>query len=158
MRDQIKKWASNCKIWGSPSGAWTNNYLTPKSTKFLQIILQASVCTSQEICCVSIFKTSWLMLFRKINTVCQHHINHINTICGQTQSSCSVKTCGKIQYSSCFKQKTGNSPQTPVRTFLCSIERKHKYVHVHAHKQTKHTHTQKQTWGGSFWCHATLTE
>jgi hypothetical protein len=127
MRDQIKIWSSNCKIWGSR--AWTNNCLNLKSTRLIQIILQASVCASHRKHTVFPY---------------QHHINHTNTLCGHMQRSCSVQAHNKIPQPLCFRQVTGNSPHTSVSAFLYRNKKKnHKYVHTHAHKQTcsPHPHT-----------------
>jgi hypothetical protein len=98
---------------------------TLKGTRFTHIILQASVCTSHRKHTVS---------------PCQHHINHINTLCGHMQSSCSVQVHDKIQQSLCFRQVRGDSPHTSATAFLSRIQTKHKYMHMHAHKHT-HTHS-----------------
>jgi hypothetical protein len=112
---------------------------TLNSTRFIKIILQASLCASHSKHTVS---------------PSQHHINHTYKLCGHMQSSCSVQAHDKIQQPLCFIQVRGNSPHTSATAFLSRIQTKQKYVHMHIHKHTLHTHIQTQ--GSSFWCHVAV--
>jgi hypothetical protein len=51
--------------------------------------------TAQQTCCVSVIKTSQLMLYREIIAVCSEiHTKHINTLYGQNVEFVNFKPCG----------------------------------------------------------------
>jgi hypothetical protein len=59
------------------------------------MIVKNPVRTSQETHYISSTETNRLMLFRETVAVCrENHVEHINTLCGQTAEFLNVKSSG----------------------------------------------------------------